>query len=55
MRLIICMSWVALATVTAAEAKVFDVTSTADAVDSNPGNGVCATAQKTCTLRAAVQ
>lgn len=32
----------------------FNVNSTADAVDDNPGNGVCHTAAGTCTLRAAV-
>lgn len=31
------------------------VNSTTDAVDANPGNGVCATAGDVCTLRAAVQ
>ena len=33
----------------------FTVDSTADAVDANPGDGDCATAAATCTLRAAVQ
>ncbi len=33
----------------------FAVTSTADAVDASPGDGVCATANGQCTLRAAVQ
>lgn len=33
----------------------FTVNSTADEVDNNPGDGVCATAGGTCTLRAAVQ
>ncbi|MEW5986137.1 MAG: choice-of-anchor Q domain-containing protein, partial [Chloroflexota bacterium] len=33
----------------------FTVDSPADAVDANPGNGVCATATGECTLRAAVQ
>lgn len=33
----------------------FTVDSTADAVDSNPGDGVCATAAGACTLRAAIQ
>ncbi|HSE41841.1 MAG TPA: choice-of-anchor Q domain-containing protein, partial [Acidobacteriota bacterium] len=32
----------------------FNVNSTGDFVDSNPGNGVCATASGLCTLRAAV-
>ncbi|MGA7991928.1 MAG: choice-of-anchor Q domain-containing protein [Thermoanaerobaculia bacterium] len=35
-------------------AATFTVNSTADAVDSNPGNGVCATAGGFCTLRAAI-
>ena len=33
----------------------FTVDSTADAVDSTPGDGVCATAGAVCTLRAAIQ
>lgn len=33
----------------------FTVDSTSDAVDINPGDGVCATATGACTLRAAVQ
>ena len=36
-------------------AATFNVDSTADAVDANPGNGSCATATQACTLRAAVQ
>ena len=36
-------------------AATFSVNSTADAVDANPGNGVCATAGGVCTLRAAIQ
>jgi CSLREA domain-containing protein len=39
----------------AAAAATFVVNSTLDAVDAVPGNGVCATAGGTCTLRAAVQ
>ncbi|MBE2201577.1 MAG: CSLREA domain-containing protein [Anaerolinea sp.] len=38
-----------------AHAATFTVNSTADAVDANPGNGVCATAGGVCTLRAAIQ
>src|SRR5262245_25876067 len=33
----------------------FVVDSTTDAVDSKPGDGVCATAAGVCTLRAAIQ
>lgn len=36
-------------------AAVFSVDSMLDAVDAAPGNGICATASGTCTLRAAVQ
>jgi len=36
-------------------AATFLVNSTTDAVDANPGNGVCATAAAQCTLRAAIQ
>lgn len=40
-----------------AHEQVFDavVNTTVDAVDANPGNGVCATAQNQCSLRAAAQ
>ena len=38
-----------------AQAVTFTVNSTVDAVDVNPGDGVCATAEGTCTLRAAIQ
>lgn len=40
--------------VPAATAATFTVNSTADAVDATPGDGVCATATATCTLRAAI-
>src|SRR5262245_35126812 len=39
----------------AASAAGFAVTTTLDAVDAAPGNGVCADAAGNCTLRAAVQ
>jgi CSLREA domain-containing protein len=39
----------------AAATTTFVVNSTADAVDALPGNGICATADGICTLRAAVQ
>jgi CSLREA domain-containing protein len=38
-----------------ARAGSFTVDSTVDAVDANPGDGVCATAAGQCTLRAAIQ
>ncbi len=38
-----------------AHAATFTVDSTSNAVDSNPGNGVCATAGAVCTLHAAIQ
>lgn len=34
---------------------LFTVNSTADAVDTNPGDGICADSENRCTLRAAVQ
>ena len=37
------------------QAATFNVNSTTDVVDSNPGNGVCATAGGVCTMRAAIQ
>ena len=39
----------------AVEAATFNVTSTLDQTDVVPGDGVCATASNTCTLRAAIQ
>ena len=39
----------------AVEAATFTVTSMLDQTDVLPGNGVCATASNTCTLRAAIQ
>ena len=39
----------------AAEAATFTVNSTLDAVDRNPGDGLCRTNANTCTLRAAIQ
>jgi len=38
----------------AARAATFNVNSTADAVDASPGDGVCAAADSSCTLRAAI-
>ena len=46
---VICMHVASL------QANTFVVNSTADEVDKNPGDGVCATAGGTCTLRAAIQ
>ncbi len=40
---------------TPVHAATFVVGTTADAVDMDPGNGVCATAAATCSLRAAMQ
>jgi CSLREA domain-containing protein len=37
-----------------AHAATFTVNSTADAVDTNPGDGVCADGSGNCTLRAAI-
>lgn len=39
----------------AAQAATFTVNSTADEVDADPGNGICAAAGGACTLRAAIQ
>ena len=44
-----------VAPVQVAFAATFAVDSTADAVDANPGDGVCATAGGVCALRAAIQ
>ncbi len=44
-----------IATAFVAYAATFTVNSSADVVDANPGDGVCATAGGACTLRAAIQ
>lgn len=67
MRLSTLIGWVTLAIVTVtaiagvglppspARGLTLTVNSTADGVDANPGDGVCATAGGQCTLRAAIQ
>src|SRR5213078_2294315 len=40
---------------TPAEAASFSVNTTFDATDANPGDGICATATGSCSLRAAIQ
>ena len=55
---IVCLSSMALlfsASPNPVYAATFVVDSTDDAVDANPGDGVCATATNVCTLRAAIQ
>ncbi|MCH7699166.1 MAG: CSLREA domain-containing protein [Chloroflexi bacterium] len=42
-------------TATPTPAASFTVNSTDDATDANPGNGICATANAACTLRAAIR
>jgi CSLREA domain-containing protein len=49
------LNWIAPHPAQAQEASTFTVVSTADSTDANAGNGVCATAQGACTLRAAIQ
>ena len=51
--LAILMAWASLAPIQASAA-TFVVNSTADAVDANPGDGVCDDGHGNCTLRAAV-
>jgi CSLREA domain-containing protein len=53
--IIIMLLSAALPTATPAFAANLTVDSTTDAVDSNPGNGSCATAGGFCSLRAAIQ
>jgi CSLREA domain-containing protein len=53
-RSLLALAWLLLAAAPAAAA-TFSVNDTADAVDAAPGDGQCATAGGTCTLRAAVQ
>jgi CSLREA domain-containing protein len=53
---ILATGWLlAAALPSVAQAAPFTVNSTADAVDAHPDDGVCATAQNVCTLRAAIQ
>ena len=52
-RVLACAAVLLLSSV--ASAATFRVNDTADAVDATPGDGVCATAGATCTLRAAIQ
>lgn len=54
-RLLTVVFALSLAVTPRVRAATFVVTSTADAVDAVPGDGVCATAAATCTLRAAIQ
>ncbi len=51
----IAMAYLAFSPLERSLATSFRVDSTIDAVDANPGDGVCATAAGQCTLRAAIQ
>src|SRR2546425_8661400 len=51
---LLTVAWFIIA-VTPAAAVTFTVNDTADGVDAAPGDGRCATAAGTCTLRAAIQ
>ena len=53
MRVAVLLS--AVVAVATAQADTYTVNSVTDAVDANSGDGICATAAATCTLRAAVQ
>src|SRR2546427_7295051 len=52
-RFLFTLAW--FVTTLPAAAATFTVNDTADAVDAVPGDGFCATAGGTCTLRAAIQ
>src|SRR5438093_12159986 len=52
-RFLFTLAW--FVTTLPAAAATFTVNDTADAVDAVPGDGSCATAASTCTLRAAIQ
>lgn len=54
LKCLLTLGFIGLPTLTV-NAATFSVNDTADAVDINVGNGVCATASGTCTLRAALQ
>ena len=53
--LVIIQSIFCLSMVAAAQAATFNVDTTADEVDANPGDGLCLTASSHCSLRAAIQ
>jgi CSLREA domain-containing protein len=53
--MVLCVAAMSLAIEFPARAADFTVNSTQDAVDAKPGDGICATAAGTCTLRAAIQ
>jgi len=53
--LALTVSVLLLVTTTGASGAVFQVESTADAPDANPGDGICADATGACTLRAALR
>src|SRR5262245_44482005 len=55
MRAVLAMVVSCLALPIGAHAASFVVNGTEDAGDANPGDGICATAIATCTLRAAIQ
>ncbi|GAB3831582.1 right-handed parallel beta-helix repeat-containing protein [Kribbella italica] len=53
--LALVVALVAVPATPAVASSVYAVTTTADQVDAVPGNGICATAAGTCSLRAAIQ
>jgi len=53
--MVLCLGAASLTIAFPARAAHFTVNSTKDAVDANPGDGICATATGECTLRAAIQ
>lgn len=53
--LVAAVIWVSLLAIAPAYAAIFTVTSHADAPDAVRGDGICATLQGVCTLRAAIQ
>src|SRR6266542_3198398 len=54
-RLVKSLAYEVTTTTVAQATETFTVISTVDAVDANPGNGVCASVSAGCTLRAAIQ
>lgn len=51
----LCLTFTLALAASHARADHFSVNHTADLADANPGDGVCASAGNTCTLRAAIQ
>lgn len=52
--MVACVAWATLVVSPSARAAIFVVNTTADTVDANPGDGICADSGGQCSLRAAI-